>query len=166
MQQDKRLSQEWIVPQGVVVLPAMTKLPAGTQLLSRTQKGGKLSPLLSKELESKPGASVFRVGIPWSYVEFIREASKHGHPYQAGHLDPPIEVNQLPQGCVVNSRFPLRQGAKVRPIDNYSSSLVNDTVTVSEKPLLHNVDEVAVLVSRFRPQRKIEMDSCLGRRQT
>ena len=80
---EKRLTQEWSVPQGIVVLPAMTKLPAGTQILSRTQKGGKLSPLLSKELESKPGASVFRVGIPWTYVEFIREASKHGHPYHS-----------------------------------------------------------------------------------
>ena len=63
--QDKRLSQEWLIPQGIVILPAMTKLPAGTQILSRSQKGGKLSPLLSKELESKLGASVFRVGIPW-----------------------------------------------------------------------------------------------------
>ena len=311
--QDKRLSQEWLIPQGIVILPAMTKLPAGTQILSRTQKGGKLSPLLSKELESKPGASVFRVGIPWTYVEFIREASKHGHPYhslshqehsldgllkelvekpekvkhrredflsrwearakvltkdeedlkqgmsthrrrilgpkklkvfreilqsieyddmevvdemvqgcslvgevpvtqvldaklkparisveqlgdmteaanravlektqscgdretdetlwnktleevQAGHLDPPIEVDQLPPGCVVNSRFPLRQGAKVRPIDNYSSSLVNDTVTVSEKPLLHNVDEIAVLVSRFMKAAKKDRDGLL-----
>ena len=78
---EKRLTQEWTVPQGVAVLPAMTKLLAGAQILSRTQKGGKLSPLLSNELESKPGASVFRVGIPWTYVEFIREASKHGHPY-------------------------------------------------------------------------------------
>ena len=264
-------------------------------------------------MESKPGASVFRVGIPWTYVEFIREASKHGHPYhslshqehsldgllkelvekpekvkhrredflsrwearakvltkdeedlkqgmsthrrrilgpkklkvfreilqsieyddmevvdemvqgcslvgevpvtqvldaklkparisveqlgdmteaanravlektqscgdretdetlwnktleevQAGHLDPPIEVDQLPPGCVVNSRFPLRQGAKVRPIDNYSSSVVNDTVTVSEKPLLHNVDEVAVLVSRFMKAAKKDRDGLL-----
>ena len=80
---------------------------------------------------------------------------------QAGHLDPPIEVDQLPPGCVVNSRFPLRQGAKVRPIDNYSSSLVNDTVTVSEKPLLHNVDEVAVLVSRFMKAAKKDRDGLL-----
>ena len=74
--QDKRLSQEWLIPQGIVILPAMTKLPAGTQILSRTQKGGKLSPILSKELESKPGASVFRVGIPESRGPMLSSSVK------------------------------------------------------------------------------------------
>ena len=40
----------------------------------------------------------------------------------------------------VNNRFPIRQTDKVQPIDNYSSSLINDTVTVSEKPVVHLVD--------------------------
>ena len=40
------------------------------------------------------------------------------------------------------------QGDKLRPIDNYSSSLMNDTVTVSEKPVTHSIDEIALLITR------------------
>ena len=78
---------------------------------------------------------------------------------QAGHLDPPIKVDQLPPGCVVNSRFPLRQGAKVRPIN--TTPALWSTTTVLEKPLLHNVDKVAALVSRFIKATKKDGDGLL-----
>ena len=41
------------------------------------------------------------------------------------------------------------QGGKLRPIDNYSSSLINDTVTVSEKPVTHSIDEIALLITKL-----------------
>ena len=56
------------------------------------------------------------------------EEVKKGHP--AG----PLEFETLPEDCLVSSRFALMQGDKLRPIDNYSSSLINETVTLSEKP--------------------------------
>ena len=41
------------------------------------------------------------------------------------------------------------QADKVRPIDNYSSSLINDTVTVSEKPVVRSVDEIGAVATKF-----------------
>ena len=41
---------------------------------------GEAQPAPLERMESKPGASVFRVGVPWTYVEFIREAFEHGRP--------------------------------------------------------------------------------------
>eukprot|EP00439_Symbiodinium_sp_Y106_P008400 s14078_g1.t1 len=66
-----------------------------------------------------------------------------------GHLSGPYQTDALPHGCLVNSRFPIIQGGKLRPIDNYTSSLVNDTVTISEKPITHSIDEVALLITRL-----------------
>ena len=43
-----------------------------------------------------------------------------------GHLSGPYSFDSLPQDCLVSSRFPLLQGGKLRPIDNYSSSLINE----------------------------------------
>ena len=66
-----------------------------------------------------------------------------------GHLTGPFDINQLPKDCLVSSRFALLQGGKLRPIDNYSSSLINDTVTVSEKPVTHSIDEIAILITKL-----------------
>ncbi|CAE7262843.1 URC1, partial [Symbiodinium sp. KB8] len=40
---------------------------------------------------------------------------------------------QAPSGCVLGRRFAVKQGAKVRPIDDLSVSLVNSTLGVDEK---------------------------------
>ena len=45
---------------------------------------------------------------------------------EKGHLLGPYDVDQLPAGAFVNNRFPIKQADKVRPIDNYSSSLINE----------------------------------------
>ena len=65
-----------------------------------------------------------------------------------GHLEGPFEFDSIPKNCLASSRFPLMQGGKLRPIDNYSSSLINDTVTVSEKPVTHSIDEIALLITK------------------
>ena len=297
----KRLQQAWQVPAGVRVLPGMTTLPVDTQLLSRTQTGGNLSPQLQQEMQMLNGSSVLRVGIPWDPIEFISKAAKLGHPFhqlskinkpledlidllvhkpavvrykrktfidrwarrakdlepeeaklkagmsehrqkilapkrillfkemlediqyddlgvvqeliegatltgdipvtgvldaklkparidieqlmdiseqvkqqihcrttssgdeemdsllwektleevKKGHLEGPFEYDAIPKDCLVSSRFPLMQGGKLRPIDNYSSSLINDTVTVSEKPVTHSIDEIALLITKL-----------------
>ncbi|CAE7540441.1 unnamed protein product [Symbiodinium sp. CCMP2592] len=77
----KRLKQDWRVPHGARVLPELKLLPQDSQLLSRTQSGGQLSPQLQQEMQNLNGASVLRVGIPWDPIEFIAKAGKIGHPY-------------------------------------------------------------------------------------
>ena len=297
----KRLQQAWPVPAGVRVLPGLTVLPVDSQLLSRTQTGGNLSPQLQQEMQRLNGSSVLRVGIPWDPIEFIGKAGKLGHPFhqlskinkpledlidllvqkptavrsrrrtfidrwarrakelapeeaklkagmsehrqkilapkrirlfkemlediqyddlgvvqelidgatltgdipvtgvldtklkparidieqlmdvaeqvkqqikcrtvssgdeemdsllwektleevKRGHLEGPFEFDSIPKNCLASSRFPLMQGGKLRPIDNYSSSLINDTVTVSEKPVTHSIDEIALLITKL-----------------
>ena len=66
-----------------------------------------------------------------------------------GHLEGPFEFESVPADCLISSRFPLMQGDKLRPIDNYSSSLINETVTVSEKPVTHSIDEIALLITKL-----------------
>ncbi|CAE7369217.1 unnamed protein product [Symbiodinium sp. CCMP2592] len=208
----KRLKQDWKVPHGARVLPELRMLPQDSQLLSRTQSGGQLSPQLQQEMQNLNGASVLRVGIPWDPIEFIAKAGKTGHPYhklskcnkdlrdlvhdlvhkpgmvrsqrknyiekeidqllwdktmeevQSGYLSGPYDFESLPKRCLVSSRFPLLQGDKLRPIDNYSSSLINDTVTVSEKPITHSIDEIALLINTLSSAaRKKNLNALYGK---
>ena len=77
----KRLKQAWSVPEDVRVSPGLKTLPADSQLLSRTQSGGNLSPQLQQEMQQLNGSWVLRVGIPWDPIEFIGQAGKLGHPF-------------------------------------------------------------------------------------
>ena len=298
---DKRLKEAWLVPPGVIVVPSMQVLPADSQLLSRAQSGGPMSPQLQQKIQEMGEVSILRVGIPWDPLEFIAQAGRKGHPFhqlsksnshletliqdlvhkpeavrshresfiqrwskrtvqlehaeadlkksmsehrrkilgsksillfkeilqtinyddmgvvdelttgatltgeipvtgvldtklkparmplerllemanqvkdlieartvssgddnmdeqlwqktleevEQGYLEGPFDFDALPPGCLVSSRFPLMQGTKLRPIDNYSSSLINDTVSVSEKPVTHSIDEIALLITRL-----------------
>ncbi|OLP80428.1 hypothetical protein AK812_SmicGene39165 [Symbiodinium microadriaticum] len=312
----KRLKQAWPVPEDVRVLPGLKTLPADSQLLSRTQSGGNLSPQLQREMQQLNGSWVLRVGIPWDPIEFIGQAGKLGHPFHQlsksnqfleelieqlvyrpsvvrskrksyitrwsnraktlepeeaklkagmaphrrkildskrillfkemleeikyddievvqeiiegatltgdiqvtgvldakfkparidvselmeiseqvkqqirdrtvscgnsetdallwsktleevdkGHLEGPLEFESVPEDCLISSRFPIMQGDKLRPIDNYSSSLINDTVTVSEKPVTHSIDEIALLITKLsRVARKKGLKEVFGR---
>ena len=94
----KRLKQAWPVPEDVRVLPGLKTLPADSQLLSRTQSGGNLSPQLQQEMQQLNGSWVLRVGIPWDPIEFIGQAGKLGHPFhQLSKSNKPLEelVEQL-----------------------------------------------------------------------
>ena len=94
----KRLKQEWPVPEDVRVLPGLKTLPADSQLLSRTQTGGNLSPQLQQEMQQLNGSCVLRVGIPWDPIEFIGQAGKLGHPFhQLSKSNKPLEelIEQL-----------------------------------------------------------------------
>ena len=72
----KRLRQDWQVPSDVRVLRGLATLPKDSQLLSRTQTGGTLSPQLQREMKQLNGDAVLRVGIPWDPIEFINKAGK------------------------------------------------------------------------------------------
>ena len=63
-----------------------------------------------------------------------------------GWLVGPIEVADLPDHAIVSRRFGLKQGAKVRLIDDFSGSGVNSTVQACESPKPHSTDVVAALL--------------------
>ena len=68
---------------------------------------------------------------------------------QAGWLIGPLEWDDLCPSDVISHRFPLKQGAKVRPIDDYSRSGVNAAVTTLEQPTVDTSDVAAAMYSRL-----------------
>ena len=66
-----------------------------------------------------------------------------------GWLDGPYDPDALPSDAVVSRRFGIRQssgeGSKVRLIDDFSASGVNDTVQVESAVKLHTLDVAAAL---------------------
>eukprot|EP00435_Cladocopium_sp_Y103_P075041 s103_g53.t1 len=67
---------------------------------------------------------------------------------KGGTLDGPFELDSLPRGHVVSPRFGIRQGHKVRPIDNLTASGINSTVGLPERLQVDTIDEVAAMVKR------------------
>eukprot|EP00438_Fugacium_kawagutii_P031390 Skav210360 [mRNA] locus=scaffold2370:122616:124334:- [translate_table: standard] len=67
----------------------------------------------------------------------------------SGWLAGPLAPSQLPSGSIINRRFGIVQGQgdsrKVRLIDDFSASGVNDTVQVSSAVKLHTLDVVGAL---------------------
>eukprot|EP00435_Cladocopium_sp_Y103_P003802 s2711_g1.t1 len=68
---------------------------------------------------------------------------------EGGTLDGPYDVWDLPKGHIASPRFGLRQGSKVRPIDNLTASGINSTVGLPEKLQVDTIDEVASMIKRF-----------------
>ena len=73
-----------------------------------------------------------------------------------GWANGPWELGSLEKGATISRRFPLLQGEKIRMIDDYSVSGVNDSCTINTKLDLHVTDTfVAAAKSYFE-----EMDAC------
>eukprot|EP00435_Cladocopium_sp_Y103_P061402 s464_g23.t1 len=66
-----------------------------------------------------------------------------------GWLVGPLQPEEVPFGAPMSKRFGLRQKHKIRLIDDFSESSVNQAVTVTESPILHTVDIACALVSHF-----------------
>ena len=52
----------------------------------------------------------------------------------------------LESNAVVSKRFGLQQGEKLRPIDDYSVSSVNATVTAKDQATADNVDVICAML--------------------
>eukprot|EP00971_Amphidinium_carterae_P321511 6390812-Amphidinium_carterae.2 len=65
---------------------------------------------------------------------------------EKGWLSPALTKEELderfPEGWLASRRFPLKQGSKVRLIDDFSASMVNAATTVVEKLSLEGVDQL------------------------
>ena len=81
---------------------------------------------------------------------------------QAGFITQPVPATELPAGSCLSPRFGKKQGQKVRPIDNFSASMINATVGLPERLEVEGIDTVVALVRRVM---KLEGDNCelLGR---
>ena len=83
-------------------------------------------------------------------VEIDREVfNKTQDEVACGWLDGPIDVGDLQPNAVVSRRFGIRQSSgdvvKIRLIDDFTASNVNQTVQVENAPKLHTLDIVAAL---------------------
>ena len=71
-----------------------------------------------------------------------------------GWLHGPYKEEDLPNDCTVTRRFGVRQGAKIRPIDNYTESLVNQTTSAGESISLHSTDVIAAALAFWMDKKK------------
>ena len=94
----------------------------------------------SKLMRSALLAEVGSSGDPELDLEVWRQTLQE---VDAGWLTGPLEPSEVSDSLPLSKRFGLAQKTKVRLIDNFSSSGVNDLVTVCEAPELHTVDVAA-----------------------
>ena len=76
------------------------------------------------------------------YDKTLEERSK-------GWLAGPLPWDELEDCAVVSRRFGLMQGAKLRPIDDYSMSSINATVTSKDQATADNVDTICAMFLNF-----------------
>ena len=62
-----------------------------------------------------------------------------------GWLKGPVPLSDVPADAPISRRFGLKQKHKVRMIDDFTESSVNQAVTVFESPTLHTVDVASAL---------------------
>ena len=68
---------------------------------------------------------------------------------QRGWLLGPYSWDSLPTPAVVSRRFPISQSEKVRPIDDFSQSQINATVTSYEQATVDGPDVICALAVRL-----------------
>ena len=66
-----------------------------------------------------------------------------------GWLIGPVAWSDLEPHSVVSKRFPLQQGSKLRPIDDFSMSMVNATVSMRDQATTDGVDIIAAMMCVF-----------------
>ena len=69
-----------------------------------------------------------------------------------GWLIGPLDVSSLDPDVVISRRFPLQQGAKIRPIDDYSMSSVNATVGTTEQATTDSIDVISAMLAELMKQ--------------
>jgi hypothetical protein len=66
-----------------------------------------------------------------------------------GFLTGPWDTSHLDRESVVSPRFGLQQKSKLRPIDNFTSSHVNNAAGVQERFMVDTVDEICAMVKAW-----------------
>ena len=68
---------------------------------------------------------------------------------EEGFLTGPWDASHLDRESVVSPRFGLQQKSKLRPIDNFTSSHVNNAAGVQERFMVDTVDEICAMVKAW-----------------
>ena len=68
---------------------------------------------------------------------------------EKGWADGPWSIESLEPGATVSRRFPLKQSSKIRMIDDYTVSGVNDSCATFSKLDLHAIDTFIAVVRRY-----------------
>ena len=66
-----------------------------------------------------------------------------------GWLVGPLDDESVPFDAPISKRFGLRQRHKIRLIDDFSESSVNQTVMAYESPVLHTIDVAGAAVAHW-----------------
>ena len=82
---------------------------------------------------------------------------------ETGALVGPLEVESIPECCPLSRRFGIKQGNKVRCVDDFTMSSVNSCVQCTESPKPHTADVLAALVSELMAKIDGSDGSWLGR---
>ena len=79
-----------------------------------------------------------------------------------GWLVGPLPISSVESEGRLSRRFPIVQGGKVRPIDNYSESQVNDAITVVNRATVDGTDvQAAMAASLIRELDKAGASKCI-----
>ncbi|CAJ1399746.1 unnamed protein product, partial [Effrenium voratum] len=79
-----------------------------------------------------------------------------------GWLVGPLPISSVELEGRLSRRFPIVQGGKVRPIDNYSESQVNDAITVVNRATVDGTDvQAAMAASLIRELDKAGASKCI-----
>ena len=79
-----------------------------------------------------------------------------------GWISGPLDPSSVPSDSITSRRFGIRQGQKIRVIDDLSQSMKNATVQVTVSPKPHTVDYVAA-VCKFLSACSQPSETWLGR---
>ena len=66
-----------------------------------------------------------------------------------GFIEGPYRKESLPKDAIVSPRFGLQQKSKLRPIDNFTASGVNNTVGLSERLRVDSIHDCAASIKRW-----------------
>ena len=77
---------------------------------------------------------------------------------KAGFLTGPFELDQVPAHIPLSKRFGVRQGSKIRCVDDFSRSGINSCAQVSESPKPHTIDIIAALTLALMRQSSGDTD--------
>ena len=81
-------------------------------------------------------------GDDWADAEMWRKTKKE---IEKGWLSEKLDSDEALSEGRVSRRFPVVQSGKVRCVDNYSESQVNDAISVTSKPTVDGVDTIAAM---------------------
>ena len=135
----------------------VTEFCNGSKLTGPTEVSGlwprKFSPATLTEDDIKDAAARQRPSLTYEQVVFFDEDiavsvwDQTMDEVAKGDIEGPLELDAVPMHFPMSRRFGIRQGGKIRCVDDFSGSGVNATAQPLESPKPHTLDVLAGLIS-------------------